>query len=114
MISPDALITALRGDGALETLLSRRARLTIDSGGAASFPAGVVTGRAPAAAALRELLGRFADPQPAAAEVNGAPGIVVRSGGRVVAVLAVHARRGRIAELWVVASPDKLRHWAPA
>lgn len=111
MISPDALIAALRGDGRLENVLSRGARLTIDSGGEASLPAGVVTGRAPAAAALRDLLARFADPQASAAEVNGAPGVVIRSEGRVVAVLALRARGRRIAQLWVVANPGKLAHW---
>jgi RNA polymerase sigma-70 factor (ECF subfamily) len=111
MVGSDALIASLRGDGRFEKLLSRRIRLTIDSGGAASLPAGVVTGHAPAAAALHDLLAGFTDPQPSAAEVNGAPGIVLRSGGRVAAVLAVHPRRGRITDLWVVANPDKLRHW---
>jgi RNA polymerase sigma-70 factor (ECF subfamily) len=107
-----ALIAALRGDAGIDGLLARRVRLTIDAGGAASLPAGVVTGRLPAADALRDLFGRFTDPQPAAVEVNGAPGIVVRSCGRAVAVIAVHPRGRQISELWVIANPDKLRHWA--
>ena len=107
----DALIAALRGEARLEESLRRNVRLTIDSGGAASLLAGVVTGRAPSADALRDLLGRFTDPRPERAAVNGAPGIVVRSHGRVVGVLAMRVRRGRIDELWVVVNPDKLAHW---
>lgn len=107
----DALITGLRGETSLEQLLARNVRLTIDSGGAASLPAGVVTGRAPAAEALRDLLGRFAEWQPAPAAVNGSPGIVIASRGRVVGVLAMSVRRGHVAQLWVVVNPDKLAHW---
>lgn len=105
------LIAALRGAPGIDDVLDRRVRLTVDSGGAASLPSGIVTGRVPVRNALRDLLARFAEPQSSAAEVNGAPGVVIRSRGRVVAVLGARPRRGRIGELWAVVNPDKLGHW---
>lgn len=110
MMPIDALRAALAG-GAIERVLHRGVRLTIDSGGAASLPAGIVTGRAGSAELLGDLLGRFDDPQDERTEVNGSPGILIRSRGRVVAVIVASARRRLITELWVIANPEKLQHW---
>ena len=66
--------------------------------------------------AVSELLGRrlwAAHLEPAATEqdVNGAPGIILRSGGAVVGILSIGMRGTQIAAVWVVVNPDKLAHW---
>lgn len=43
--------------------------------------------------------------------INGAPGIVARSDGHVVATVGFLARRRLIVTLWSVRNPDKLRRW---
>jgi RNA polymerase sigma-70 factor (ECF subfamily) len=43
--------------------------------------------------------------------VNGTPGLVARSGGIPLAVIALDIRRGRVREVWVVADPAKLGGW---
>ena len=43
--------------------------------------------------------------------VNGAPGLVGRRGGRVVAVVVLSATAGEITDVWIVANPGKLTHW---
>ena len=44
------------------------------------------------------------------ATVNGAPGVLVASGDRVMAVAAFTTANGRITSLNIVADPEKLRH----
>lgn len=43
--------------------------------------------------------------------VNGQPGLVLRHGGRAVAVIAVTCDRNLVTALWVVLNPAKLRPW---
>jgi RNA polymerase sigma-70 factor (ECF subfamily) len=43
--------------------------------------------------------------------VNGAPGLVGRRSGRVVAVVAVSGVVGAVTDVWIVENPEKLRHW---
>lgn len=43
--------------------------------------------------------------------VNGAPGLVGRREGRVVTVVVLSGRAGEITDVWIVANPEKLRHW---
>ncbi|WP_133192778.1 MULTISPECIES: siderophore-interacting protein [unclassified Microbacterium] len=50
-------------------------------------------------------------PDLAVVGINGAPGIVARRDGEVVATVSAVARRGLIVTLWSVRNPDKLRHW---
>lgn len=44
------------------------------------------------------------------ADVNGEPGVVVKIGGRLVAVISLSARDGRVVDLHGVGNPEKLRH----
>ena len=44
-------------------------------------------------------------------EVNGAPGIVVRSHDRVVGVVSIAMGASTITQIWAVTNPDKLAHW---
>lgn len=43
--------------------------------------------------------------------VNAAPALVVRSAGRVVAIVSFGIADGRITHLWITRSPQKLRRW---
>ena len=45
------------------------------------------------------------------ATVNGQPGVVFADAGGVIQITAFAAERGRIAALYTVLNPDKLRHW---
>ncbi|MCA9604724.1 MAG: sigma-70 family RNA polymerase sigma factor [Myxococcales bacterium] len=45
------------------------------------------------------------------AEVNGAPGLVVERAGAVVAVFAFRVYEGRVAEVFLVADPERLCHF---
>jgi len=44
------------------------------------------------------------------AEINGRLGAVVQAGEQTIAVLSFHMENGRIAEIYVVVNPEKLRH----
>lgn len=48
----------------------------------------------------------------AEAEVSGLPGLVFRDSGAVSGVVSFAVRDGRVADVWVVLNPDKLRQWA--
>lgn len=43
--------------------------------------------------------------------VNGQPGVVLRDAGRVVAVVSLQVSGAKVAAVWIVLNPDKLRHW---
>jgi RNA polymerase sigma factor (sigma-70 family) len=102
----DAFLAASRSGSfeALLEVLDPDVVFRVDSG--TEIP--VVSG-APAVA--REVLARgtpFA-PHGRPAIVNGAAGVVVVIGGRLRAVASLTVMRGRIAEIDIVANPDKLR-----
>lgn len=93
--------------------LTTRAVLTLDSGGALPELEGTVTGRTGIADALIRLRDMHRDLRLESAEVNGGPGIVLRSGGRVVGVVCTAVRGPLVDQLWAVVNPDKLTHWNP-
>jgi len=43
--------------------------------------------------------------------VNGRTGLVTRHGRRVVAVISLDVSDDRVAQVWVMLNPDKLRSW---
>jgi hypothetical protein len=121
------LLSALeqRDDVALASVLHPGVRLVIDSGDATG---GRFRGRARVARALRDRLTRQADASLEAVDVNGVPGLALRSrGGLVLGVLSIGvpgaAEPGRVAggnadgpgaridELWLSTAPAKLAHW---
>lgn len=109
----DALIAAWDASSTrrLTRVLTRRAALTVDSGGVHSDLAGTVTGRAAVVVALLRLRDAHPNPLLARREVNGAPGVVVLSQDRVVAVVCLSLHGRAIDELWAVVNPEKLGHW---
>jgi RNA polymerase sigma-70 factor (ECF subfamily) len=83
---------------------------SFDSGGhVPGAPTGPIAGRD---RVLRVIRRSFAETAAsfAVAEVNGEPGVVVRLGGRVVAVVALTVVAGRIRHLDAVGNPEKLGH----
>ncbi|GAB2831827.1 hypothetical protein ACFQ0P_08205 [Microbacterium insulae] len=91
-------------------MLRRDAVLTIDSGG--TIPVRPhARGRNDVARLILELMGHFPLLRLEPGHINGRPGIVLRSSGRVVGVLNAVRRGGAAQELWIVVNPEKLRHW---
>jgi RNA polymerase sigma-70 factor (ECF subfamily) len=44
-------------------------------------------------------------------DINGRSGLVMRRNGFVVGIICVEVSHNRIADVWVVVDPAKLRHW---
>jgi RNA polymerase sigma-70 factor (ECF subfamily) len=109
----DALIDAWSEPDArrVAALLTRRAILTIDTGGVVPGLAGTRMGRTAVASALLGLSRAHPHSALERREANSAPVIAIRSGGRIVAVVLLSKRGGAIDELWAVVNPDKLAHW---
>jgi RNA polymerase sigma-70 factor (ECF subfamily) len=105
----DAFLAASReGDfDALLEVLDPEVVMRIDAGRLRA-PAELHGSREVAALVLAE--GTPRAPYGRRAIVNGAPGVVVARGGRVIAVAAFTTAGGRITSLNVIADPDKLRH----
>lgn len=85
--------------------------LVIDTGGLVAAPASPVSGRDAVAAALAEVAGAHRDASFAAQPVNGLPGLAIRTGGRTVGIVVAALRCRRVADIWMVLNPEKLRHW---
>jgi len=73
-----------------------------------------VGGRAEVSDVLVHLMGPATGWTSTVVDVNGAPAMVFRDGSRVAAVLNLRIRFRRVAGLWAVLNPDKLRHWNTA
>lgn len=108
---------ALRsGDaGRLKTLLAEDARYIADGGGRVAAPRIVVAGAERVARVLAGLARKHPPPPGARIErrrINGLPGYLVRLGdGAPLQTLALEMdAAGRIAAVYVVRNPDKLRH----
>lgn len=57
-------------------------------------------------------LSRPQPPCPPLQRINGAPGFVTVEPGNIVQTTAFQIRNGKIAAIWIVRNPDKLRHLA--
>ncbi|MGC5011668.1 RNA polymerase sigma factor SigJ [Streptosporangium sp. DT93] len=116
---------AMGGDlGALATMFAENASLISDGGGKARAPHRVIRGagrvvRFLAAIATPEGSRKFmesvgADPGDGLdmeiADVNDAPALLVRVGGRPVTVFSLEMTDGLISTVFIVANPDKLVH----
>ena len=97
---------------AIAALLSQNATLTIDSGAnTVTSQASATPGPSGIARELLSLLDAFPETTLSQRQVNGEAGIVIGSHGRVVGVLAIAVRAGRIIRIWAIVNPDKLTHW---
>lgn len=94
----------------LLALLTPGVRLVADSGGKSQAPLRVIE----SADKVGRFLAGVAERGAAGAEfrireLNGAPAIVVLLGGAVDSVVQAEVKDGRIAEIYIVRNPDKLR-----
>jgi len=94
---------------AIRGLLHRAVTLVIDSGGHVDTASIPLSGRS---AASSELVALMTEGTTAAlASINSVPGITLVRDDRVVGVITADFRSGRMATVWVVCNPEKLRHW---
>jgi RNA polymerase sigma-70 factor (ECF subfamily) len=96
-------------DGLL-AMLSADAVAWSDGGGKASAAIRPVVGAARVAAFMRGLMRRRPpDAQVEFAEINGRMGVLIRADGAVVVAVSAAVEDGKVAALWLMRNPDKLR-----
>ncbi|MEV0186244.1 hypothetical protein AB0I54_44545 [Streptomyces sp. NPDC050625] len=95
----------------MTSLLAPDVSVVFDGGGKIRVPDLPVSG----AGNVTWCLGTFLTPTPGITVteqgINGQPGLVVRSAGRVVAVISVDVHDDYVINAWLVLNPDKLRRW---
>jgi RNA polymerase sigma factor (sigma-70 family) len=96
---------------ALVALLDPDSTAITDGGGLVSAAIEPIRGPAAIAAFLLDVLRRQPDLDLAVADVNGQDGLVARSQGRTLAVVAVAVKAARIETIWALRNPLKLRAW---
>jgi RNA polymerase sigma factor (sigma-70 family) len=97
--------------GALVDLLDPGAVVVADGGGVVSSAVRPIEGAGRVARYLVELAARVPAMALVERTVNGRPGLVALRGGEPVAVAAVEVAGGRVARIWAVRNPAKLRAW---
>ncbi len=101
-----------RDIGALITLLDPAVTMIADGGGLARAALSPVEGGEQVARYLADLAARApATMTILERTVNGQPGLVAQQRGVTVTVFAFDITAGRIAHIWAVRNPDKLRPW---
>ncbi|MER7784607.1 RNA polymerase sigma factor SigJ [Streptomyces albidoflavus] len=102
-----------RDIAALVDLLDPAAVMTADGGGLAGAALRPVAGGAHIARYMAGIADRAPGLELLERPVNGTPGLVARRAGTVLTVAAFDlAADGRVARIWVVRNPEKLRGWA--
>jgi RNA polymerase sigma factor (sigma-70 family) len=96
---------------ALIGLLDPDARMTGDGGGIVPAALRPIEGRDRVAQRLVFIADRGADLTILERTVNGQPGLVVQRDGVTETVMAFDVTSGRIAQIWAVRNPEKLRPW---
>ncbi|MFI1338201.1 RNA polymerase subunit sigma [Streptomyces sp. NPDC020845] len=97
--------------GLLASLLWPDATAFFDGGGKVRALARPVHGGEQVAHSLMTLLVRRPRTTLTAQSVNGRTGLVARYDGQVAAVISLDIADRRVAQVWVVLNPDKLRSW---
>jgi RNA polymerase sigma factor (sigma-70 family) len=98
--------------GALIGLLDPGATLVADGGGQATAALHPVEGREQVARHLADLVSRAPGRLTLLERtVNGQPGLVAQQDGVTVTVFAFGVAGDRVARIWAVRNPDKLRPW---
>ncbi|WP_069762061.1 sigma factor [Streptomyces sp. LUP47B] len=95
----------------LTSLLCSDATAFFDGGGKVRALTGPVHGCRPVADSLLTLLARSAHTTLTTHSVNGRTGLVASYGRRVTAVISLDVSDDRVAQVWVMLNPDKLRSW---
>ncbi|WP_103534717.1 RNA polymerase sigma factor SigJ [Streptomyces sp. SM11] len=96
---------------ALVDLLDPAAVMTADGGGLAGAAPRPIEGGARIAPYMVAIADRAPGLELLERPVNGVPGLVARRGGAVVTVASFDVAEGRVARIWVVRNPEKLRPW---
>jgi RNA polymerase sigma-70 factor (ECF subfamily) len=98
---------------AVEAMLAEDAEVHSDGGGKASAARVVIRGRDKVARFLTGVFRKRWLQDVGVTTVNGEPGLVFRSGGRVVSVLSLRVEGG-VRAVYITVNPDKLGRWAAA
>ncbi|MFE6461744.1 RNA polymerase sigma factor SigJ [Streptomyces cinereoruber] len=96
---------------ALVGLLDPAAVMTADGGGMVGTVLRPVEGGARIARYMVAIADRAPGLELLERSVNGAPGLVARRAGVVATVASFDVAEGRVARIWVVRNPEKLRPW---
>jgi RNA polymerase sigma-70 factor (ECF subfamily) len=104
------LAACVGGDmGGLMGLLAPEVAMVSDGGGLAPAPRKAIHGMELVARALVTFAGRMPpDPSTHLVQINGGPGIVVRSGGTPVAAISLHLVDGLVQTIHLISNPEKL------
>jgi RNA polymerase sigma-70 factor (ECF subfamily) len=92
-------------------MLCPHATAVFDGGGKVRTRVRSVRGPQQVARSLLTVLGPHPRTTVAAQSVTGRTGMVVRYEQRVVAVISLDVAGDRVAHVWAVLNPDKLRRW---
>ncbi|MFF4137356.1 RNA polymerase subunit sigma [Streptomyces mirabilis] len=95
----------------LESLLCPDATAFFDGGGKVRALSRPVHGSRQVAHSLLVLLARHPRTTLTTHSVNGRTGLIVRYDHQVAAVISLDIAEHRVAQVWVVLNPDKLRSW---
>jgi len=97
--------------GALRRMLAPQAVVVSDGGGQVAAAPHPVRGADAVAQCVTELLSLQPGTALTVQAVNGQAGVVLRRAGAVVAVVSLTVTGAKVAAVWIVLNPDKLRHW---
>lgn len=97
--------------GVLASLLCADATAFFDGGGKVRALDRPVHGGPQVARCLLTLLARRTGTALDAQSVNGRTGLIARYGRQVAAVISLDVADHRVAQVWVILNPDKLRSW---
>ncbi|TDT42196.1 RNA polymerase sigma-70 factor (ECF subfamily) [Streptomyces sp. BK208] len=103
---------AAKDIAALVDLLDPAAVMTADGGGRAGAALRPVEGGERIARYMAGIAEKAPGLELLERSVNGAPGLVAQRAGVVLTVAAFDLAEGRVARIWVVRNPEKLRWWS--
>lgn len=96
---------------ALVSVLDPEVVLRSDGGGVVSAARRPIVGADKVARALLGLLEKNPDAEIETRQTTDGAGFVVRQAGQVVTVVNLNVVAGRVADVWAVVNPEKLRTW---
>jgi hypothetical protein len=96
---------------ALRAVLDDDAIAVCDGGGLVPAPLGPICGGEQVARLVVDLLCGQPDTELTIEAVNGRAGLALRRAGQANAVVTVKVADGRVAVVWIVLNPAKLRGW---
>lgn len=107
-----AMVCGAGSIGALRRMLVPEAVVVSDGGGKVMASLRPVRGADAVARCLADLLIQQPGTTWAVEAVNGQAGVVLRRADEVVAVVSLNVTGAKVAAVWIVLNPDKLRHWS--